>query len=94
MFQLTKIRQDLSHSFQTLLCVQWAYLLKVLLDFVPFSFFPFLILYLQTLYVKNDCPVLNLCGMKKAMKLTGTGLSQHTGTPKPDKGLSLDGAQL
>lgn len=65
MFCTQQIRQDLSHSSQTLLCVQWAYLLKVLLDFEPFSFFPSLILYLQTLHVKNDCSVLNLCGAEK-----------------------------
>lgn len=60
-----QIGQDLSHSYQTLLCVQWAYLLTVLVDFEPFSFFPLLILYLQTLHVKSDCSVLNLCGVEK-----------------------------
>lgn len=55
-----QIGQDLRHSSQTLLCVQWAYLLTVLLDFEPFSFFPLLTLYLQTLHVQSDCSVLHL----------------------------------
>lgn len=86
--------QDLSHSSQTLLCVQWAYLLTVLLDFEPFSFFPPLILYLQTLHIKNDCSVLNLCGVEKAVNLTGARLSQRTGILMPDNGLRLAGAKL
>lgn len=88
------MEQDLSHSSQTLLCVQWAYLLTVLLDFEPFSFSPPLTLYLQTLHVRNDCSVLNLCGVEKAMNLTGAGLSQCTGILMPDNGLRLDRAQL
>lgn len=60
-----QIGQDLRHSSQTLLCVQWAYLLTVLLDFEPFSFFPLLILYLQTLHVRSDCSVLHLGGAER-----------------------------
>lgn len=89
-----QIGQDLSHSSQTLLCVQWAYLLTVLLDSEPFSFFPPLILHLQTVHVKNDCSVLNLCGAKKAENLTGARLSQCTGILMPDKGLRLAEAKL
>lgn len=74
-----QIGQDLSHSSQALLCVQWAYLLTVLLDFEPFSFFPLLVLYLQTLHVKNDCSVLNLCAVEKACESDRPGLSQCTG---------------
>lgn len=34
-----QIGQDLSHTSQTLPCVQWAYWLRVLLDFKPSTFF-------------------------------------------------------
>lgn len=89
-----QIGQDLSHSSQNLLCVQWAYLLTVLLNFEPFGFFPSLILYLQTLHVKNECSVLNLGGAEKAVNLTGARLSKCTGILMPDNSWRLAKARL
>lgn len=39
-FSALRNKTETQPQFQTLLCVQWAYLLKVLLDFELFSFFP------------------------------------------------------
>lgn len=87
-----QIGQDLSHTSQTLPCVQWAYILRVLLDFKPSTSFPPLILYLQNLHVKSDRSVLGLCGEGEAGNLTGAGLSECPGTP--DKSLRPTGARL
>lgn len=65
-----------------------------LTDFEPFSFFPLLILYLRTLHVKNDCSVLNLCGVEKGCESDRARLSQRTGILRPDNSLRLTRAQL
>lgn len=90
----TQIGQDLSHSSQAFLCVQWAYLLTVLLDFEPFSFSLLLILYLRTLHVKNDCSVLHLCGMEKGCESDRARLSLCAGILRPDNSLRLTSAPL
>lgn len=94
-----QIGQDLSHSYQTLLCVQWAYLLMVLLDFEPFSFFPSAHIVFansprQEWLLSPQFSIFAVRKKKMAVNLTAARLSQRTGILMPDSSLRRAGAQL
>lgn len=93
-FSRKQTGRDLSYSLQALLCVQWAYLLMVLLNSEAFSFLPELLtLYLGKLCTSRVIAWFSVCVERSDSGCdSGEAIAVHR-SPR-DKSLGLDAAQL
>lgn len=72
-----QIGQDLNHTHQTPFCIQWAYLLRVLVDFQPFSFNSSAHIVFAKLSTSKVIAQFSISVEKGAVNLTGAMLSQY-----------------